>query len=404
MRIKLLSIFVFLVLTGQVYAATVIPFSSPENSYGVLADYLGDLNHSVYLSGYTFTSLDIANKLIDAKMRGLDVKVLLDASPVSGVSNLSIEIFCRLYSNNISVHLYTGDLRFLHGKYIIGDNKSILVSSENFGEGGYSKKAFANRGWGSLIFDMNSANKLLDIFFSDLKTSQEFTCEKKKNWIKQTATEKNKYKLYSNQEVDIISAPENAVDGILNLLNSAKTSIYVQQFYIRKGWGDKENPFLDTLINKARQGIEVKILVDSSDYNLEGKDNNLKTINYINKIAEDEKLNLQAKLIDLDFFVFREAHNKGVLVDNNTALVSSINWNENSPKYNREIGVIIKGDSAEYFLDLFLKDWNVGSIATGKIVEESKNQIIYIIIFVFGLCGIYYLVKHFPRKSKTFLS
>jgi phosphatidylserine/phosphatidylglycerophosphate/cardiolipin synthase-like enzyme len=47
-----------------------------------------------------------------------------------------------------------------------------------------------------------------------------------------------------------------------------------------------------------------------------------------------------------------------VIVDGNSVLVSSINWNENSPMNNREAGVIIEDpDAAAYYLRVFEEDW-----------------------------------------------
>ena len=48
-----------------------------------------------------------------------------------------------------------------------------------------------------------------------------------------------------------------------------------------------------------------------------------------------------------------------MIVDDRYVLVSSINWNSNSPNFNREAGVIIDHPGvARYFLDVFEDDWN----------------------------------------------
>ena len=391
------------ILLGSAQASTVIPFSSPENSYTALMDYLDSLNQSIYLSGYTFTSLDIADKLIEAKNKGLDVKILLEGGPVGGVSNFSKSILCGLYSNNISVSMYTGKLRFLHAKYMIGDSKSVLVSSENFGDGGYPKTGIGNRGWGALVFDFDISKKLSEIFFTDSRDSKEFVCDVNRANTANTGNKKSNYPIYKNQEVELVSAPENAVSGVIDILNSAQKSIYIEQLYI-DDWDGNKNPFLEAAINKARQGVEVKILLDSSDFSLEGEESNTKMVEYINGVAK-YGINIEAKLIDLESLGFREAHNKGIVIDNKKVFVSSVNWNENSPKNNREIGLLITGDAASYFSNLFLEDWGGSRLATtGKIIAESQAQVFYIVIFIGALCCVYYFAKHRPRKSKTFLS
>ncbi|MHA1972645.1 MAG: PKD domain-containing protein, partial [Candidatus Hodarchaeales archaeon] len=51
--------------------------------------------------------------------------------------------------------------------------------------------------------------------------------------------------------------------------------------------------------------------------------------------------------------------NKGVIVDREKVLISSINWGENSARNNREAGVIIENDKVgEFYTNVFLYDWN----------------------------------------------
>jgi cardiolipin synthase len=48
-------------------------------------------------------------------------------------------------------------------------------------------------------------------------------------------------------------------------------------------------------------------------------------------------------------------------------LVSSINWNDNSPDFNREAGVIIEHPAAAaYFARTFAADWDAGTRGGGE--------------------------------------
>lgn len=403
MKVVFFGLLVSLILSQSVYASSVIPFSNPESSYSTLIDYLDSLKESVYLSTYTLTSDGITDKLIDSWIRGLDVKVLIEDKPVGGISNYSLSLLCKLYSYNIPVNLYTGDLRFLHAKYIVGDKTGVLVSSENFGDSGYSKNKPGNRGWGAIVFDQQIANDLLGRFIQDLEQSESFVCEANKTPTK-AEHRQTSYMIFADQNVSLLSSPDNSLDSVLVFLESAEKSIYIEQLYIKRFWGEKPSPLVDLLIKKAKTGVDVKILLDSNYYSLEGKDNNLEFVQYINNIMGNSTI--EAKLIDLDKTGFKELHNKGVIVDNSSVLISSVNWNENSFRNNREIGIIIEGEVSKYFLDLFERDWGSSNFipTVGKIIVESTNQIIYIVIFVCGLSAIYYALKHRPKKSRTFLS
>ena len=85
---------------------------------------------------------------------------------------------------------------------------------------------------------------------------------------------------------------------------------------------------------------------------------------------------------------FSNVHNKGLIVDNKSVLISSVNWNENSVTRNREVGIIIEDcEVAQYYTNVFFYDWNLSPPKLQKQSEEKyvqadyKNTIYIIIIF-----------------------
>jgi len=67
---------------------------------------------------------------------------------------------------------------------------------------------------------------------------------------------------------------------------------------------------------------------------------------------------MEARLARLGPGYPEKVHNKGVIVDGDAVLISSVNWNENSPSFNREAGVIIENpDTGAYFSEVFTADW-----------------------------------------------
>jgi phosphatidylserine/phosphatidylglycerophosphate/cardiolipin synthase-like enzyme len=189
-----------------------------------------------------------------------------------------------------------------------------------------------------------------------------------------------------------VVAPVDAVPKILNLLASANRSILIQEFYIYKYWGSKEgykpNLFLEASIDAARRGCNVKILLDSTWYNVFEDDpvSNLNTLKYINEIAEKEDLPIEARLIDFGKTGLRSLHAKGVIVDEKVVFISSVNWNEHSPTKNREIGVIVYGEPAEYYVEVFFADWN----------RETRWPIFVALALIFVLC-VWKLKPHLRR-------
>jgi phosphatidylserine/phosphatidylglycerophosphate/cardiolipin synthase-like enzyme len=78
-----------------------------------------------------------------------------------------------------------------------------------------------------------------------------------------------------------------------------------------------------------------------------------------------------------------------VIVDDSRVLVSSINWNSNSPNFNREAGVIIDHKGvAGYFLEVFEDDWNP-SLRSPEI-KTDYLKIIVVAVVITLLLLIYY--------------
>ena len=69
-------------------------------------------------------------------------------------------------------------------------------------------------------------------------------------------------------------------------------------------------------------------------------------------------------------------HNKGVLVDGNKTLISSINWTENAVTHNRETAVVItSSDIFNHYESLFNSDWQVsGGSQNVSIMSRLDTQ------------------------------
>ena len=70
-----------------------------------------------------------------------------------------------------------------------------------------------------------------------------------------------------------------------------------------------------------------------------------------------------------------------MIVDDQSVLVSSINWNSNSPNFNREAGVIIDHPGvAHYFLDVFEDDWNPTVKSPGIKTDYLKIAVVAVVL------------------------
>jgi hypothetical protein len=77
-------------------------------------------------------------------------------------------------------------------------------------------------------------------------------------------------------------------------------------------------------------------------------------------------------MIDLKGHGFVKLHNKGLIVDGEKTLLSSINWNYNSVAENREIGAIVEnGDFAGFFSGVFNWDWSDDRVPPEAVITLS---------------------------------
>lgn len=393
-------IFILILILPSVFAeeflvGEVETFTSPDSGLSVLEDFIRSANTSLYINVYTFTSDEIAYLVLKEIKEGVEVYIIVDGSPAGGMKDKEREILDVLSQRGVKVYLFsTKKLRFNHAKYAIADNTSLLVVTENFGRSGFPSSGEGNRGWGAVIYDRELAEYLAELFFSDLKFSEPFEARGMSSYFKVGEVKEGRFKPRFYRGTFIVKtavAPENALEEALKLIDSANTSLYVEEFYAYTYFGrgkegsveETPNFFLEACLEAARRGVEVKIILDSTWYNIDRKNprSNFYTVEYLNEVARRENLNLEARLGCFSQGI-KKYHVKGFVVDNKAVMLGSMNWNLNSPTKNREVNVIIYGDPAKYFSEVFLYDWNLCSER-----EEDYNYIIagliLILVFIF---------------------
>lgn len=382
--------------------ATVTAFVSPDSSLDVFSRAVDSAQDRILVNVYELTSTNITDSLIGVHRRGVDVTILLEGGPVGGISAEEKSALWRLNQSGIPVfEMAAGEsghapYRYDHAKYVVIDDRSVLVTSENFGQTGFPPAGrTGNRGWGVWIEDPGAAAYFRDLFYEDrggpgiaavygsagpdealpaVSYSPVFT----------PAT-------FSGARVTPVVAPDTSSE-ITELLESAQTSIEIEQASITNESGTRLNPYLATAINASRRGVQVRVLLDSYWFNTEDPADNDEMAALINRIAANEHLPLEARCADLSAGGFEKIHNKGVIVDDRAVLVSSINWNTNSPGFNRETGVIIEQpEVARYFRAVFDADWSPAVRSPQKTVDYLK---IACIVAVIGLLVVLYYRKH----------
>ncbi len=405
---RLSIILILLACTGSADAETVQTFVSPDSAFEAVSGFIDDAESTLLISSYTFSSPEIAGMLREKAMDGVRITLMVEKSPAGGMSSYQESSLCDLSESNITVMLYDGPLKYMHAKYIVKDNRGFLITSENFGYSGFFPDGtYGNRGWGA-ISDGPVAGELSALFGEDLSHSIPFTCTtdaEPDEWnIKGAYRPLFGTETFDDQKIRLIYSPDS-LDEIVSLIESAEEYVIVQEFYIYTHWGSPSkdtvesspSPVIEALLDKARSGVPVRVMLDSSYYNMEPEKSvsNYNTIGKLTEAAESEGIPIKAVSIDLSALGLAVLHNKGVIIDGKKVLVSSINWNENSIMNNRETGLIIEGEAAGYYMDVF------GFDETGAPQENGFGAVPALM----SLAAVSIIAFYFSRRkpSKVFL-
>ncbi|WFN34214.1 phospholipase D-like domain-containing protein [Methanogenium sp. S4BF] len=343
-------------------------FASPDTSREILDSAIALAETELLINVYEFTSPGIAADVAAALNDGASVTILLEGGPVGGISAEEKGVAGYLRDRGAAVYtMETTDTaharyRYNHAKYLIADRKTVLVTSENFGETGFPERGTTgNRGWGILITDPRVAGYFADIFTADTAGS-DIAAYTSTGTLPDDEGGEGYKAVFGTQSFDgatvtPVLAPDTAY-LIPALIEGAKKSVDIQQAYISNWTGGAPNPYLEAAVEGARRGVHVRIILDSYWFNTEGENDNDEMAARINAAAAAEGLPMEARLARLGPGYPEKVHNKGVIVDGNAVLISSVNWNENSPSFNREAGIIIENpDAGAYFSAVFNADW-----------------------------------------------
>jgi cardiolipin synthase A/B len=343
-------------------------FVSPDCGRAVFEQAISSAHQEILVNVYEFTDPGLAGLLCQAVSRGVKVTVLLEGGPVGGISSEEQTVIATLRSAGIKVRVMAGSgedhapYRYNHAKYLVIDGKDLLLTTENFKEHSFPKAGFAgNRGWGVLVSSPDLCSYFSKVFYSDLNGPGVTDVQGNRSEIPQYFAEAYKpvfAPLHFNASlVTPVLAPDTS-DLTVSLINGTRSRLFIEEAYIKHWSHGKRNPYLESAIDAARRGVDVKILLDSYYYNIEEENDNDEIAAEITAIASREHIPIEARLLDLSGTGLLKLHAKGMVADD-SILISSINWNENSPSFNREAGLIIEDRNiAGYFASVFEQDWD----------------------------------------------
>jgi cardiolipin synthase len=358
---------------------------SPDCSYRLLSEVLSSAQRTLLVYVYEITADYLIDLVSKAHRRGVEVKMMYDHS---GTHAADREVLEALPISHRPAPSWGGRGVFTvcHQKFVVADGKTVVVESANWAktsipeidDGDPYKKG--NREWLVRIDDRDVADFFTELFdgdwnIPDLGAAQGLVAAPIEQLglmvpAELAAKPKKTFDLFPySQPVDLtpVISPVNYFEAVATLLDTAKTSIDLEQQYITAG--DKVDDLLEIVANKRDKGCTIRIIVSPAfpkAWNV--------TVDTLDAVGLKDCL----KALNLRYFT--HCHNKGVIVDRENVVVSSTNWSANSITKAREAGLIIgSADVAEYYAKVFDEDWSEGIDADDvkkKLVDIGTDEII----------------------------
>lgn len=107
-----------------------VAFSPNGGITGMIIGEIANAKQSIRVQAYSFTSSEIINALIAAKQRGVDVRIIIDKSNVTGQQKEKA-LLDSIAAAGISMKV-DSDFQIAHSKIIIIDGIDVITGSFNF--------------------------------------------------------------------------------------------------------------------------------------------------------------------------------------------------------------------------------------------------------------------------------
>ncbi len=281
--------------TAQVY------FSQTSGAYykggadNIIIDSIDQAKTSIYLAMYSFTNKNIKQAIIDAKARGVEVKIITDKEYKNK------EVFKELRDTGITVADDDTDDKTMHDKILVIDDTVVYVGSAN-----YTVYAFYRNHENILkLTDKNIASRY------------------KAKVQKLLAGDNSAVPSYKSDYIDIYFSPEHNIENIIKEhIDKAKISIQVLAFAFT-------NKLLsDSLIQAHSRGVKVEVVFDKDQDKYQS----------YSKYSELKKAGISVKLDTNP----KKMHDKVMIFDSDVVISGSYNFTNQANDKNDENIVLLR--------------------------------------------------------------
>lgn len=289
----------------------------PDDGLEPVRQFISSAQTSLLLKQFTCTDETLVQAVVDRKLAGVDVRVMLNAAR-SGGDRANDETFARFDSAGIAVQWANPKFYVTHEKSVVVDEQAALVATFNM----CLKYFTLTRDYGVITDDPCHVAQIVDVFNADWNHD---------DWVPST------YEglLWSNS---------NSRWHMAQFIDSATHRLDVQHpKYV-------DAVILDRIAAAIDRGVKVRVLCGGkhgiSEWDMLDTFASLRTLRRFGaKVHKQKNLRVHAKLL---------------IVDDERALVGSMNIDRSAFDLRRELGITVTDPAVvERLTSVFASDWEL---------------------------------------------
>jgi len=284
---------------------------------------------SIHIASFEFDLTSVAQALMSAKQRGVDVRwvtddengLLADQEPGHGQ-------FAMLQGAGVEVKDDLGRSAFMHNKFWIFDRQIVWTGSTNI-----TKSGIYDQNNNVIVIHSSQLGEIYEREFDEMWNGQ-FGARSPSTILDQTVT------IEGSQMIVVFTSEDPALeDFIIPIVQSARSSVYFMAFSFT------DYPLADAMIQKKQAGINVAGVFESFGSTSES--------------AELDTLYCAGVPVRQDGnggFL----HHKVIVVDNRLIITGSLNFSTRAETTNDENVLIIdNAEIANRYLEEFERVWSI---------------------------------------------
>lgn len=287
-----------------------------------LLDEINSAQSSIDFAIYGYTQVpEIHGALARAQKRGVKIRMVYDSDENNDCLYLDTLHLTKFLTNNKS----DKKTPFMHNKFFIFDNKTVLTGSANISNTDMS-------GYNTNSIILINSEKVANIY------EQEFEQMYEGKFYKQKVKIPDKEAVLDGADFHIYFSPkDNTIADIIPLIDNAQKYIYMPVFLIT------HTQLTESLIRASKRGVAVKVILDATKAH--------------GSYAKHKLLRQNGVLVKTENYAGK-VHSKSIIIDDTYTIMGSMNFSRSGETTNDENLIIIKNrDIALFYKKFFQYLW-----------------------------------------------